>query len=326
MNQMNPQGLTAGIPRPPMSQAPQDQKEWLRALLMGATLFSGMAGQKKGDKAPPGGFKAPEKPLLAQSFHALAQGIEQKAKGEQLMQEAQKEQRAKKEKEEFEQKFKMYGEQMKSIRQSRDIASREKIAEIRETVPGPTEFELEKQRLTLKQTEANIKKINAGTAKIYADMKRANDPKAEMFNIPKQYQKYFTPVATEVYADLDDAYKRAVGGDRSAFDVVRNEIESKAGEMQRTTTNVYGQTQTDVQDQSNLISLWSWMDTQLTGAGVESTQEGDIAKMIELYNAGDYGASENIGIKYGLTTDQYKDYVQPVLGGAGEGKHLGAGR
>lgn len=99
MGQLNPQGLRGGIPRPPMSQAPEDKKEWLRALLMGATLFGGMAGQKKGEKAAPGGFKAPEKPLLAQSFHALAQGIEQKAKGEQLMQQAQKEQRAKQEKE-----------------------------------------------------------------------------------------------------------------------------------------------------------------------------------------------------------------------------------
>lgn len=170
MNQLNPQGLTTGIPRPPMSpmsqMSPQqdNKNEWLRALLIGATLFGGMAGQKKGgQKAAPGGFKAPEKPLLAQSFHALAQGIEQKAKGEQMLKQAQKEQKQKQEKETFERQFKMYVEQMKGERAKADIASREKIAGMRTTPEEPSEFELTEQTKQLEIMDAQIANYKART-------------------------------------------------------------------------------------------------------------------------------------------------------------------
>lgn len=183
----------------------------------------------------------------------------------------------------------------------------------------PTKFELEKQKLELGKIEAQTKKINAGTAKIYADMKAAKDPKAEMFDIPKQYQAYYTQAASDVYADLDDAYKKAVAGDRTVFDTVKREIDTRKEEMASVKKNIYGETVTDRKDYSNLISLWSWMDTQLSSAGLESTQEADMAEMVKLFTAEDYDASEKIAIRYGLSKEQYIGYVRPaksVKGGA----------
>jgi hypothetical protein len=149
---------------------------------------------------------------MSQALHSLAQGIEKRQQGEQLMKQAEDEQRQKAEQEAWDRIWKKYVEDQKTARDKMKIESSEKIAGLRNAPKEPSALEIEEHEKQMKILDERAKVLQAQQANYYSMIKKRadeNDPNfkeaKDLDKVIKDTQKMTTVVGAQIRNNILEA-------------------------------------------------------------------------------------------------------------------------